>query len=56
MVLTASSIIGDKIKLKNFKLLNTTKNKQENISKYFGKKRDTHNFYVQSLPVCCSSY
>ena len=50
MVLTASSIIRDKIKLKNFKLLNTTKNKQENISKYFGKKGTLIIFMCNHCP------
>ena len=50
MVLTASSIIRDKIKLKNFKLLNTTKNKQEYISKYFGKKGTLIIFMCNHCP------
>ena len=37
MVLTASSIGRNKIKLKDFKLLNTTKNIKENISNYYGQ-------------------
>ena len=50
MVLTASSITRDNIKLKNFKLLNTTKNLQENISKYFGKKGTLIIFMCNHCP------
>tara|TARA_B100001250_G_scaffold299092_1_gene260696 strand:- start:200 stop:778 length:579 start_codon:yes stop_codon:yes gene_type:complete len=50
MVLTASSIRGDKIKLKNFKLLNTTKNREENISNYYGEKGTLVIFMCNHCP------
>ena len=50
MVLTASSISRDKIKLKDFKLLNTTKNKQENISNYYGRKGTLIIFMCNHCP------
>tara|TARA_B100000575_G_scaffold7299_1_gene5428 strand:- start:24313 stop:24891 length:579 start_codon:yes stop_codon:yes gene_type:complete len=36
MVLTSSSISRDEMKLKDFKLLNTKSNMQENLSNYYG--------------------
>ena len=50
MVLTASSISRDKIKLKNFKLLNTTNNLQENLSNYYGSKGTLIIFMCNHCP------
>ena len=50
MVLTASSISRNNLKLKNFKLLNTTKNKQENISNYYGKNGTLIIFMCNHCP------
>ena len=50
MALTASSISRDKIKLKDFKLLNTTINLEENISNYYGKKGTLVIFMCNHCP------
>ncbi len=50
MVLTASSISRNKLKLKNFKLLNTTKNKYENISNYYGRNGTLVIFMCNHCP------
>ena len=50
MVLTASSISRNKIKLKDFKLLNTTNNLQENLSNYYGSKGTLIIFMCNHCP------
>ena len=50
MVLTASSISRNNLKLKDFKLLNTTKNKHENISNYYGRKGTLIIFMCNHCP------
>ena len=50
MVLTASSISRDKIKLKDYKLLNTTNNLQENLSNYYGSKGTLLIFMCNHCP------
>lgn len=50
MVLTSSNISREKIKLKDFKLLNTTKNIQENLSNYYGKKGTLIIFMCNHCP------
>ena len=50
MVLTASSISRNKLKLKDFKLLNTTKNKYENISNYYGRNGTLIIFMCNHCP------
>ena len=50
MALTASSISRDKIKLKDFKLLNTTRNLEENISNYYGRKGTLVIFMCNHCP------
>ena len=50
MVLTASSISRNKLKLKNFKLLNTTKDIQENLSNYYGSNGTLIIFMCNHCP------
>ena len=50
MVLTASSISRDKIKLRDFKCLNTTNNTQENLSNYYGIKGTLIIFMCNHCP------
>ena len=50
MVLTASSISRDNLKLKNFKLLNTTKDIQENLSNYYGSNGTLIIFMCNHCP------
>ena len=50
MVLTASSISRDKIKLKDYKLLNTTNNLNENLSNYYGNKGTLLIFMCNHCP------
>ena len=50
MVLTASSISRDKIKLKDYKLLNTTNNLKENLSNYYGNKGTLLIFMCNHCP------
>tara|TARA_B100000963_G_scaffold104192_1_gene90220 strand:+ start:222 stop:803 length:582 start_codon:yes stop_codon:yes gene_type:complete len=50
MVLTASSISRDNLKLKNFKLLNTTKGIQENLSNYYGSNGTLIIFMCNHCP------
>ena len=50
MVLTASSIIKNNLKLKNFKLLNTTKDIQENLSNYYGSNGTLIIFMCNHCP------
>tara|TARA_B100001287_G_C22659936_1_gene519790 strand:+ start:108 stop:686 length:579 start_codon:yes stop_codon:yes gene_type:complete len=50
MVLTASSISREKIKLKDFKLLNTSKNTEENLSNYYGTKGTLLIFMCNHCP------
>ncbi len=50
MVLTASSISRHKMKLKDFKLLNTKINMQENLSNYYGVKGTLIIFMCNHCP------
>ena len=50
MVLTSSSIIRNKIKLKDFKLFNTTENTKENLSNHFGRNGTLIIFMCNHCP------
>ncbi len=50
MVLTSSSIIRNKIKLKDFKLFNTTENTKENLSNHFGQNGTLIIFMCNHCP------